>query len=185
MKTAKREVRDGLLAEARQDRVAGPVVTGRDRLFTLEVFIISGPMSARFVKKNKTISRTIQIFGEQTLQELHEAIFDAFNLEEEHLYEFQIGGKGPMDPEARKYGPPLPMGPFSEKPTDVASKTAIGALGLKVGNTFGYWFDFGDDWWHQINVVAIDDKVPQGKYPKVAKRVGRSPPQYAEWGKER
>ena len=24
-------------------------------------------------------------------------------------------------------------------------------------------FDFGDDWWHQINVLAIDDAVPKGK----------------------
>jgi Plasmid pRiA4b ORF-3-like protein len=44
----------------------------------------------------------------------------------------------------------------------------------------GYWFDFGDDWWHQINVAAIDDKVPRGKYPKVVKRVGKSPPQYLD-----
>ncbi len=38
-----------------------------DRLFTLEVFIIGGPMTKRFIKKNKVISRTIQIRGDQTL----------------------------------------------------------------------------------------------------------------------
>ncbi len=54
------------------------------------------------------------------------------------------------------------------------------SLGLKVGRSFGYWFDFGDDWWHQINVEAIDDKAPKGKFPKVTKRVGKSPPQYAD-----
>ena len=47
-----------------------------------------------------------------------------------------------------------------------------------------YWFDFGDDWWHQINVLAIDDKVPKGKYPKVVKRIGKSPPQYVDWDEE-
>jgi len=157
--------------------------TTESGIVTLEVLIISGPMSAKFVKKNRTISRTILIRGEQTLQELHEAIFDAFDREEEHLYEFQLGGKGPMDPKSRKYGPPVPISLFSEEePGEDASKTTIGALGLKVGNTFGYWFDFGDDWWHQINVVATDDKIPPGKYPKVAKRVGQSPPQYADWG---
>ena len=50
---------------------------------------------------------------------------------------------------------------------------------LKVGSQFGYWFDFGDDWWHQINVEAID-KVPRGKFPKVTKKIGKRPPQYAE-----
>ena len=50
----------------------------------------------------------------------------------------------------------------------------------EVGDRFGYWFDFGDDWWHQINVEGVEDKVPRGKFPKVTKRVGKSPPQYAD-----
>ena len=40
-------------------------------------------------------------------------------------------------------------------------QTTLDSLGLEVGRTFGYWFDFGDDWWHQINVEAIDDEVPR------------------------
>jgi hypothetical protein len=86
--------------------------TGESGIVTLEVSIISGPMSAKFVRKNRTISRTILIRGEQTLQELHEAIFDAFGREEEHMYEFHLGGKGPMDPKAKKYGPPVPISLF-------------------------------------------------------------------------
>jgi hypothetical protein len=58
----------------------------------MAVFLASGPVTAKFAKKNKTVSRTIQIRGSQTLQDLHEAIFDAFDREEEHLYEFQVGG---------------------------------------------------------------------------------------------
>jgi len=42
----------------------------------------------------------------------------------------------------------------------------------------GYWFDFGDDWWHQINVLSVEPKTPQGEYPKITNRVGQSPPQY-------
>ena len=53
-----------------------------DRLFTLEVCIISGPMTEKFVKKNKVISRTIQIRGDRTLEDLHYAIFDAFDRRE-------------------------------------------------------------------------------------------------------
>jgi hypothetical protein len=56
--------------------------------------------------------------------------------------------------------------------------TTIESLGLKVGRVFGYWFDFGDDWWHQINVERIDDSVPRGKFPRITKRLGKSPPQY-------
>jgi hypothetical protein len=73
-----------------------------ERLFKLDVFIISGPMTEEFLKNNKVVSLTIQICGEQTLEELHDAIFDAFDREEEHMYEFHVGGKAPMDPKARR-----------------------------------------------------------------------------------
>ena len=63
---------------------------------------------------------------------------------------------------------------------DVA-KTAMSSLSLSEGDAFGYWFDFGDDWWHQVNVIALKSKAPSGKYPKVTQRVGASPPQYAEF----
>jgi hypothetical protein len=59
-------------------------------------------------------------------------------------------------------------------------KTTIGSLGLKKDDSFGYWFDFGDDWWHQINVMAIEDTVPKGAYPRVINRRGQSPPQYPD-----
>ena len=34
-----------------------------DRLFTLEVFITGGPMTAKFVRTNKVVCRTIKIRG--------------------------------------------------------------------------------------------------------------------------
>lgn len=52
-------------------------------------------------------------------------------------------------------------------------------------DAFGYWFDFGDDWWHQINVVAIDEAAPGGKFRRVIKRLGESPPQCVDWDEER
>ena len=172
---------------AQRRRRTGTWVLKDDRLFTLDVLIISGPMTKRFVEKNKVICRTIQIRGDQTLKDLHYAIFDAFKRFDQHMYEFQIGGKGPMDPKARRY---VLSGAFespvskTDKPAGDVTHTSIGSLGLKKDDAFGYWFDFGDDWWHQINVVAIADEAPRGKYPKVTKRVGASPPQYVDWDRE-
>lgn len=60
------------------------------------------------------------------------------------------------------------------------AETTIDALGLKVDQAFGYWFDFGDDWWHQIDIVRIDEKASKVKYPRVTKKVGKSPPQYMD-----
>ena len=128
------------------------------------------------------VSRTIRIRGDQTLQDLHHAIFEAFGRWEEHMYEFQFG-KGPMDPKALRYVLPGAFETRSDErnpPVGRVDTTTIAGLGLKVGDRFGYWFDFGDDWWHQINVEAVDDTAPPGKYPRVIKKTGRNPPQYAE-----
>jgi hypothetical protein len=157
---------------------------GRDeKLYTLDVFIIGGPMTEGFLKKNRVISRTIQIRGDQTLAELHRAIFDAFDREEEHMYEFQVGGERPMDSRARRYVLPACMHD-DDKPAGDVKSTTLGSLGLQDRDVFGYWFDFGDDWWHQIDVVAIEEGAARGKFPKVTKRVGKSPPQYADWDEE-
>src|SRR5436853_5681053 len=113
---------------------------------------MSGPISEKFAKKNAVISRTIQIRGDQTLEDLHHAIFDAFDREEEHMYEFQFG-KGPMDPNGRQYVLPSAFEhPEGERkpPAGRVDRTTLDSLGLKKGDAFGYWLDFGDDWWHQI-----------------------------------
>lgn len=149
-----------------------------DTLFVLYVGIIDGPITEEFIEENPEISRTIEIKGSHTLKDLHRLLFNAFDREEEHLYEFQLGGRGPNDPNATRYGVPMPGDPSSVN--DVA-KAKMASLGLSQEDCFGYWFDFGDDWWHQVNVIDIKAKAPKGKYPKVTKRVGASPPQYADF----
>jgi hypothetical protein len=155
-------------------------------LYTLEVCLIGGPITDEFVEQNPVVSRTIAIRADQTFAELHVAIFHAFDREEQHMYEFQVGGKGPQDPKARCYVLPIAMKDTygRSKPAGDVTRTAIGSIGLHVGDAFGYWFDFGDDWWHQINVVDIRTDVPEGTYPRVTKRVGESPPQYEDWDED-
>ncbi len=75
--------------------------------------------------------------------------------------------------------------PFdNRKPAGHLRRTSIGSLGLKVGEAFGYWFDFGDDGRRQAYVLAIDEGAPRGKLPKVTRRVAQSPPQYEDWDEE-
>lgn len=149
-------------------------------LYTLEVCLVEGPVAEDFVKRNPTISRTIEIRGDQTLQHLHLAIFDAFDREEEHMYEFQFG-TGPHDQSGDRYVLPMafndPLDADSQATGDL-TETTIDSLNLEVGRPFGYWFDFGDNWYHQIDVVAIGEAEPRRRYPRVVARVGESPPQY-------
>lgn len=74
---------------------------------------------------------------------------------------------------------PLPVLPDpSSKPLRI-SPTDVSQF-VRLEQCERYWFDFGDDWWHQINVEAIEDKLPKGNLPKVTKKVGKSPPQYSD-----
>ncbi|HLG19832.1 MAG TPA: hypothetical protein VI895_08485 [Bdellovibrionota bacterium] len=152
---------------------------GDDRLYVLYVFLTDGPMTAAFLRRNRVVSRMIEIKGDQTLEQLHYAIFDAFGREDEHMYEFQIGGTGPTDSKARRY---VLRSSLKEEPGASWDVSAfVGSLGLKVGDAFGYWFDFGDNWRHQINVVEIQDVPARGKFPKISDREGDNPPQYVNW----
>jgi hypothetical protein len=134
--------------------------------------------------EGKETSRTIQIKGSQTLQDLHYAIFDAFDRWDEHLYEFNLGS-GPYD-RAKIYSLRMAPDDFddSEKPAGFINDTTIDDLKLKAGRVFGYVFDFGDDWQHRIDVEAIEHAPARGKFPRVIKRVGKSPPQYPDLDEE-
>lgn len=156
------------------------------QLYTLKVYVTQGPVTEEFAKQNPEISRTIEIHGDQTLEHLHDAIFDAFDRFDEHMYEFQFG-KGPHDPDGDRYVLPIALeDPFDEESqaTGDLTKTSIDSLDLEVGRAFGYWFDFGDDWYHQIDVVAIAEPESKTRYPRVVARVGESPPQYIDWDEE-
>ena len=155
-------------------------------LYTLDVCLIGGPLTDEFLARNRVISRTIEIRADHTLAELHGAIFKAFDREEQHMDEFQVGGKGPQDPKAKCYVLPMAMNDTfgGSKPAGDVTRTPIGSIGVKVDDAFGYWFDFGEDWWHQINVLDIQTDVPEGTYPRVTKRVGESPPQDDDWDED-
>ncbi len=56
----------------------------------------------------------------------------------------------------------------------------FGIGGERYGDPRQWQDDFGGDWWHQINVEAVEDKVPRDRFPKVTKKAGKSPTQYAD-----
>jgi len=144
------------------------------KLYELNVYLYSGPYSEEYAEK--VICRTIEMLGSHTLQDLHALIFMAFDREEEHLWEFQIGGKGLDDPKNKRYGPPE----LEDDEAMDAGEATLDSLKLKEGQPFGYVFDFGDNWEHQINVVKIGTTDNRMLKPKVVKTVGKAPPQYGD-----
>lgn len=87
---------------------------------------------------------------------------------EQHLYEFQFG-KRPFDPQGPKYG----ISGRAENGDQSGDARAIRLddLPLTTERCFGYWFDFGDDWYHQVQVVRMAHAISTVAYP-------RAPPQY-------
>ncbi|HUU23253.1 MAG TPA: hypothetical protein VM389_12035, partial [Phycisphaerae bacterium] len=114
---------------------------GGKQVYELQVDLIGGPVEEDFLAANPRISRTIEILGNQTLEEFHWAIFDAFDRFDEHMYEFQVGGKCPHDPDARTYlMPEAKEGPFGDPGcTGLVTQTTVAALDLKEREAFLYW----------------------------------------------
>ena len=133
----------------------------------------------------KRIWRRIAVRSNQTLDDLHEAIYEAFDRDDEHLYSFYFSnavGRGrAWLTDAVEYTHPYNCeqgGFFGDEKMNNAAKTRIGTLKLKPGRKFKYLFDFGDSWWHEITVEQTDGNADEGKYPRIIERKGKSPPQY-------
>lgn len=145
------------------------------KLYTLQVSLFEGFIDEVFAEKNPVIARTIEILGNQTLEQLHRTIFHAFNREEEHLYAFQMGSD-PYKPDKRY------VTEIEGRGDGLVETTTVDDLELKQDDIFGYLFDYGDYWLHQVTVMSIKEKKEgEEKYPRVTKKIGRSPPQYVQW----
>jgi hypothetical protein len=159
-----------------------PNVSACPELYTLEVALLSGPVSESFAEENPDVIRTIQIRGEQTLEDLHDIIFTSLDREDDNMYEFRVGST-PNDPEGTYYVLPSELKGKASNRKNIAgdvTKSRICSLKLRPGDSFTYWFDFSDEWIHRITVKTIDETIPSGKYPRIIARIGESPAQYGE-----
>jgi hypothetical protein len=123
------------------------------------------------VSLQKGLERTIVLSSEHTLEDLHEAIQDAFEFDRDHLYAFFTDGipwssnqiLAPQDSE----------GPFVDQ-------VLIGELGLVPGQLMKYIFNFGSEWHFKIEILEIiDNKGPDS--PVITEKRGKSPEQYPSW----
>lgn len=155
---------------ARTERKAAAPTTG----FVFKVALKGAP----------GVWRRIGMRGDRTLNDLHEAIFSAYDREEEHLYSFYFPKPGTRGRDrlrnAVEYTHPFAAGPdpFGETAPD-ASKARLDEVRLKVGQKFEYLFDFGDSWWHEITVESVGVPLASA-ITSIIERRGSSPPQYSD-----
>jgi len=93
----------------------------------------------------RSIWRKIALRGDQTLDDLHEAIFHAFDRFDEHLYSFYFPKPGARGRdrlrEALEYGHPMSVedsNPFGGGGVRNAATVTLDSLKLKVGQRFEY-----------------------------------------------
>ena len=119
------------------------------------------------------IWRIIDIKGNQMLSSLHKAIFKAFDRFEEHQYSFFLSNK-PYETESAYHS----QGQDADETRKLATRIRIDSIALYGGPKFLYLFDYGDEWWHEVDLLSVTQRVTRASYPKVVKKQGKSPPQY-------
>jgi hypothetical protein len=133
------------------------------------------------------VYRVIEASGNCTFDDLHDAIFAAFDRYDEHLYSFFITKSDSKSRRSIMQAPeithPEAMEDFMGfgKKTRSTANTTIDDVQLEVKDVFHYLFDFGDDWWHRIRVESITESSSGKKSVRIVKSVGQSPPQYPEY----
>lgn len=96
--------------------------------------------------------RELVLPGHWHLGQVHEALQIAFGWYEQHLHSFEVGD--------RSYGVPSPYGSERiERETLVRVHEVLSAP----GDTITYWYDFGDDWYHDLVVDEALDPQPEAR----------------------
>jgi hypothetical protein len=129
------------------------------------------------LQRRSTVWRVIEVCSDQTFEDLHRALQEAFRWDDDHLYSFYLSGR-PHDRVTEV------ARPYAENEPPLADEVVVGLLDPVVGQRFLYVFDFGDDWRVDLSVEAILPYPKRGKYPRIVERHGRAPEQYPRWGGE-
>jgi len=121
------------------------------------------------VSLDKKLYRTFEIGASATLEELHLAIQEAYQFDDDHLYAFFMDNKawsrnGIYDPRGDR-------APF-------ADDVQLGELDLYPGMRFLYLFDFGDCWQFEIDVLGFDPEAPEPEEARLVEAKGEAPDQY-------
>ncbi len=122
------------------------------------------------VSLSKNLWRKIRLSHKHSLYDLHMAIQEAFDFDNDHLYAFYTGGN-------YRTGKPIYC-PDTEREGVTTEEMRIVDLGLYKGQKMLYLFDFGDEWKFDVELVGIDKEALLPLKPAIVELKGKSPDQY-------
>jgi Plasmid pRiA4b ORF-3-like protein len=141
--------------------------------YTFRVRLLGGGYAPPHARQ---IWREIELASNQTLADLGEAIPEAFDFSDPHLWAFFLSGK-PWDQRTEYALDPEPDLLGDRRPK-AADRLPIREV---PGKEFLYIFDFGDEWHFGVKLMRTSDQLERGAhYPRVITRHGESPPQYPD-----
>jgi hypothetical protein len=109
--------------------------------------------------------RRLEVPGNVTFAKLHRILQVALGWTDSHLHEFVVG--------KRHIG--LPDDEFRD---DVANETRVRLEDVASAKTkFAYWYDFGDNWWHDITVERVGPPETSAEYPRLLAGANSAPPE--------
>jgi Plasmid pRiA4b ORF-3-like protein len=119
------------------------------------------------------VSRKLALRGDKTLEDVHRLLQAAFDWDDDHLYAFWPSGKFWDRQPGAGFGRPG----FCRDSGDRSARIQLDRLGLSVGQSVAYVFDFGDEWRVRLKLVDVRDA---GDAPGTAvlESRGAAPPQY-------
>ena len=125
---------------------------------------------------DRDVWRKIEISEGQTLDDLHSAILDSVDFDDDHLYSFFLSGRAWDD--STQYASPHADGRS-------AAKVKIKDLRLRMKQKFLYLFDYGDEHRFEVQLMEINPDAPKNvRYPRVVEEHGEPPNQYEDWEDE-
>jgi hypothetical protein len=148
-------------------------------IYTFRVRILGGyyaPSTAT------AVWRDIEVAANQTLVDLGNAIPEAFDFDDPHLWSFFLSGKAwDRATEYALHSEPNLLGgdrPRAAGRVQIREVPLPGATGKK---EFLFLFDYGDEWHFGVKLQRVTEQVESGaQYPRVVASQGEAPPQYPD-----
>jgi hypothetical protein len=150
----------------RAGRLTSPIPL---RVYEFDVELIYAP-----VVLEERVCRQVRLSGDHSLHDLHRIIHLSYDRVDDEAYEFMFGP--PYEPETQRFTGSSQDGEVEEVPFE-AKTVVLDSLGLKPGDSFGYLFDFSDEWIHRLTVSSVKELNGRRVAPQVTGRAGDSPPQ--------
>jgi hypothetical protein len=128
------------------------------------------------------IYRDFEIPSARSLYQLASAIVDVYGFYFDHCFGFYNTLKGYYFDSPVRYELFVDIGEADDKPgrppAHSVEKTQIATAFPGVGDKMRFLFDYGDEWYFQLEVIGRGQREVKVRYPRLLKSVGKAPVQY-------